>query len=121
MRALWAKAVDLGLVVELHIGPNYGKEGETPEQPNPHHSLVLRGLTNCDGFPLDLQILQNPIIFNTESIIFTTNFTILMQNSSFLMPNSLGFPVAAVLTGIPDSVVLIDHLAEPHMGTGPGE
>ncbi len=52
VRALWAKAVELGLIVELHIGPNYGKQ------------------------------------------------------------------VAAVLRDIPDSVVLIDHLAEPHMGDG---
>ena len=45
-----SKAVELGLIVELHIGPNYGKQ------------------------------------------------------------------VAEVLRDIPDSVVLIDHFAEPHMG-----
>lgn len=50
VRALWSKAVELGLIVELHIGPNYGKQ------------------------------------------------------------------VAAVLRDIPESIVLIDHFAEPHMG-----
>ena len=52
MRALWERAVELGLIVELHIGPNYAAQ------------------------------------------------------------------VAQVLRDIPDSVVLIDHLAEPHMGSG---
>ena len=51
-RALWERAVELGLIVELHIGPNYAAQ------------------------------------------------------------------VAQVLRDIPDSVVLIDHLAEPHMGSG---
>ncbi|MDP6983850.1 MAG: amidohydrolase family protein [Candidatus Latescibacteria bacterium] len=50
VRALWSKAVDLGLIIELHIGPDYAEQ------------------------------------------------------------------VAGVLKDIPDSVVLIDHLAEPHMG-----
>jgi predicted TIM-barrel fold metal-dependent hydrolase len=26
VRAIWKKAVDLGLIIELHIGPNYGKQ-----------------------------------------------------------------------------------------------
>ena len=52
VRALWSKAVELGLIVELHIGPNFGKQ------------------------------------------------------------------VADVLRDIPETVVLIDHLAEPHMGDG---
>ena len=51
VRALWEKAVELGLVIELHIGPNYAAQ------------------------------------------------------------------VAQVLRDIPDSVALIDHLAEPHMGS----
>jgi L-fuconolactonase len=51
VRALWRKAVELGHIVELHIGPNYAEQ------------------------------------------------------------------VAAVLRELPDSLVLIDHLAEPHMGT----
>ena len=51
VRALWSKAVDLGLIIELHIGPDYAEQ------------------------------------------------------------------VARVLRDIPDSVVLIDHLAEPHMGS----
>ncbi len=50
VRALWSKAVDLGLIIELHIGPDYAEQ------------------------------------------------------------------VARVLRDIPDSVVLIDHLAEPNMG-----
>lgn len=50
VRALWEKAVELGLVVELHIGPNYAAQ------------------------------------------------------------------VAQVLRDIPETVALIDHLAEPHMG-----
>jgi L-fuconolactonase len=50
VRALWQKAVDLGLIIELHIGPDYGEQ------------------------------------------------------------------VGQVLRDIPDSVVVIDHLAEPHMG-----
>ena len=50
VRALWEKAVELGLVIELHIGPNYAAQ-------------------ICD-----------------------------------------------VLLDLPDSVVLIDHLAEPHLG-----
>ena len=53
VRALWRKAVELGLIIELHIGPEYGLE------------------------------------------------------------------VADVLRDIPDSVVLIDHLAEAGMGTAP--
>ena len=52
VRALWGRAVELGLIIELHIGPNYGKE------------------------------------------------------------------VAACLRDMPASIVLIDHLAEPHMGDG---
>jgi predicted TIM-barrel fold metal-dependent hydrolase len=52
VRSLWAKAVELGLIVELHIGPNYAEQ------------------------------------------------------------------VAAVLRDLPDGTVLIDHLAEPHMGDG---
>ena len=52
VRSLWERAVELGLIVELHIGPNYAAQ------------------------------------------------------------------VAQVLRDIPDSVVLIDHLAEPHMGSG---
>lgn len=52
VRALWEKAVKLGLIIELHIGPNYAAQ------------------------------------------------------------------VAQVLRDIPESVVLIDHLAEPHMGSG---
>lgn len=52
VRALWERAVELGLIIELHIGPNYAAQ------------------------------------------------------------------VAQVLRDIPDSVVLIDHLAEPHMGSG---
>ena len=51
VRALWEKAVDLELIVELHIGPDYGAQ------------------------------------------------------------------VAKVLRDIPETVALIDHLAEPHMGT----
>ena len=51
VRALWEKAVELGLIVELHIGPDYGAQ------------------------------------------------------------------VAQVLRDIPETVALIDHLAEPHMGT----
>jgi len=51
VRALWERAVELGLIIELHIGPNYATQ------------------------------------------------------------------VAQVLRDIPDSVVLIDHLAEPHMGS----
>jgi L-fuconolactonase len=50
VRALWEKAVELGLIVELHIGPNYAAQ------------------------------------------------------------------VAQVLRDIPETVALIDHLAEPHMG-----
>lgn len=50
VRALWAQAVELGLIVELHIGPDYGGQ------------------------------------------------------------------VAKVLRDIPETVALIDHLAEPHMG-----
>lgn len=52
VRALWEKAVELGLIVELHIGPNYATQ------------------------------------------------------------------VAEVLHDLPDTVALIDHLAEPHMGDG---
>ena len=51
VRALWEKAVELGLVIELHIGPNYGAQ------------------------------------------------------------------VAQVLRDIPQTVALIDHLAEPHLGS----
>lgn len=51
VRALWGKAVELGLIIELHIGPNYAAQ------------------------------------------------------------------VADVLKEFPRSVVLIDHLAEPHLGT----
>ena len=51
VRALWEKAVELGLIVELHIGPNYGAQ------------------------------------------------------------------VAQVLRDIPQTVALIDHLAEPHLGS----
>ena len=51
MRALWEKAVELGLVVELHIEPSYGAQ------------------------------------------------------------------VAQVLRDIPQTVALVDHLAEPHMGS----
>lgn len=50
VRALWEKAVELGLIVEMHIGPNYAAQ------------------------------------------------------------------VAEVLHEMPDTVALIDHLAEPHMG-----
>ena len=50
VRALWEKAVELGLIVELHIGPNYASQ------------------------------------------------------------------VGEVLRDIPETVALIDHLAEPHMG-----
>lgn len=50
VRALWEKAVELGLIVELHIGPDYAAQ------------------------------------------------------------------IADVLLDLPDSTVLIDHLAEPHMG-----
>ena len=50
VRALWQKALDLGLIIELHIGPNYGLQ------------------------------------------------------------------VAEVMQAYPESTVLIDHLAEPHMG-----
>ncbi len=50
VRALWEKAVELGLIVELHIGPDYGAQ------------------------------------------------------------------IASVLRDIPETVALIDHLAEPHMG-----
>jgi len=50
VRALWEKAVELGLIVELHIGPNYGAQ------------------------------------------------------------------VRDVLKDIPETIVLIDHLAEPHKG-----
>ncbi len=52
VRALWEKAVELGLVIELHIGPNYAAE------------------------------------------------------------------VGQVLRDLPQSVALIDHLAEPHWGSG---
>lgn len=51
VQALWEKALELGLIIELHIGPNYGLQ------------------------------------------------------------------VAEVLRSYPESTVLIDHLAEPHMGT----
>ena len=51
VRALWEKAVELGLIIELHIGPDYGEQ------------------------------------------------------------------VAKVLREIPETMVLIDHLAEPHMGS----
>ena len=51
VRTLWEKAVELGLIVELHIGPNYGAQ------------------------------------------------------------------VAQVLRDIPQTVALIDHLAEPHLGS----
>ena len=51
VRALWEKAVELGLIVELHIGPDYGAQ------------------------------------------------------------------VASALRDIPETVALIDHLAEPHMGS----
>jgi predicted TIM-barrel fold metal-dependent hydrolase len=51
VRSLWQKAVDLGLIVELHIGPDYAAQ------------------------------------------------------------------VAQVLRDIPETVALIDHLAEPHMGS----
>lgn len=50
VRALWGKAVDLGLIIEVHIGPDYAEQ------------------------------------------------------------------VGQVVRDIPDSIVLIDHLAEPHMG-----
>jgi predicted TIM-barrel fold metal-dependent hydrolase len=52
VRALWQKALELGLIIELHIGPNYARS------------------------------------------------------------------VAEALRDYPETVVLIDHLAEPHMGTG---
>ncbi|MBT4504095.1 MAG: amidohydrolase [Gemmatimonadetes bacterium] len=52
VRALWEKGVELGLIVELHIGPNYASQ------------------------------------------------------------------VAEVLRDIPETTALIDHLAEPHMGSG---
>ena len=51
VRALWEKAVELGLIIELHIGPDYGAQ------------------------------------------------------------------VRDVLKDIPETVVLIDHLAEPHKGS----
>ena len=52
VRALWEKGVELGLIIELHIGPNYATQ------------------------------------------------------------------VAELLRDIPETTVLIDHLAEPHMGSG---
>ena len=52
MRALWERAVDLGLIIELHIGPDFAAQ------------------------------------------------------------------VAQALRDIPETVVLIDHLAEPHWGSG---
>ena len=60
VRALWRKAADLGLIVELHIGPNYGAQAAQAIQEFPGTAVVIDHLAepkSGDATEFVLQVL----------------------------------------------------------------